>query len=97
MKRKATAADKSHMAAIQAMGCQLCLHLGHGPTPAEIHHCRTRLGWGRSSHRDVIGLCPQHHRGEPGGIHSHGRDEFTAMYGISEIDLLRNAESMTVF
>jgi hypothetical protein len=97
MKRKASAADKQHMARVQAMGCQLCLHLGLGQTPAEIHHVRSRHGWGRSSHRDVIGMCPLHHRGQPGGVHDMGRDEFTAHYGISELDLLRNAEAMTVF
>ena len=97
MKRKSSAADRAYMKRICDLGCQLCIHLGLGETACEIHHVRVRHGFGRSSHREIIGLCAFHHRGEPGGIHAHGRDEFTAMYGISEMDLLRNAESMTVF
>ncbi len=70
------------------MPCCLCRHLGLGATPAEVHHVRARHGWGRSSHEDTIPLCPTHHRGQPGGVHDFGQDEFAAHYGISEMDLL---------
>ena len=88
-KRPASTADeKRHLASVAALGCILCQHLDFGPTPAEVHHVRERHGWGRSGHFATIPLCPFHHRGEPGGVHAMGREEFTALYGISEIDLL---------
>lgn len=88
-KAKSTAAERAHLAAVAALGCILCQHLGFGPTPAEVHHVRVNHGWGRSGHFNTIGLCPFHHAGQPGGVHSMGRDEFTARYGISELDLLQ--------
>lgn len=85
---KATPAERVHLAAVAAMGCCLCEHLGVGATLAEVHHVRARHGWGRSGHFATIPLCPKHHRGQPGGVHDMGREEFTAKYGISEIELL---------
>jgi hypothetical protein len=85
---KATPADRAHMGAVAAMGCCLCEHLGSGATPAEVHHVRARHGWGRSGHDKVIPLCRAHHTGQPGGVHDMGREEFTALYGVSEIELL---------
>ena len=85
---QATAAERAHIGAVAAMGCCLCLHLGFGATPAEVHHVRAWHGWGRSGHMNTIPLCPFHHRGEPGGIHSMGRKQFAAYYGISEMELL---------
>ena len=88
-KRPASTTDeKRHMAAVAALGCILCQHLDFGPTPCEVHHVRVNHGWGRSGHFNTIGLCPAHHRGQPFGVHDMGRDEFTARYGISELDLL---------
>ena len=88
MKRTATAAERRHLASVSAMGCIVCVEcLGQGETPAVVHHVRSRHGWGRSSHMDTIPLCPEHHTGKA-GVHSMGRDEFTAMHGISELYLL---------
>ncbi len=84
----ATAEEKRHLAAVATLGCILCQHLDFGPTPAEVHHVRERHGWGRSGHFATIPLCPAHHRGQPFGVHDMGRSEFTARYGISEMDLL---------
>ena len=88
MKREATAAERRYMARVQGYGCILCLYLGLGATPAEVHHVRVKHGWGRTSHFDTIGLCWPHHRGQPGGVHDMGREEFTECYGISELELL---------
>lgn len=88
MKRTATAAEKRHMERIAKMGCCLCVHLGYGPSPAEVHHVRVKHGWGRSSHLDTIPLCTLHHRAPDIGVHGMGREEFTATYGISELELL---------
>lgn len=85
---QASAAERAHLAAVARMGCCLCIHLEFGPTPAEVHHCRVNHGWGRSGHFATIPLCPTHHRGQPGGVHDMGREEFTVRYGISEMELL---------
>lgn len=85
---RATNAEREHMGRVAAHGCCLCAHLGYGHQPAEVHHVRARHGWGRSGHMNTIGLCALHHRGQPGGVHDMGREQFTAHYGISEIELL---------
>lgn len=87
-KDRATNVEREHMARVAAMGCCLCIHLGYGGTPAEVHHVRVKGGWGRSGNMNTIGLCPEHHRGQPGGVHDMGREQFAAHYGISEIELL---------
>lgn len=88
MKRTSTAAEKRHLARVAAMPCCLCMFLGWGATPAEVHHVRVRHGWGRSSHLDTIPLCAHHHRDQKDGVHGMGREEFTELYGISELQLL---------
>jgi hypothetical protein len=88
MKRTTSAADKQHLQKVAALGCILCDWLGTPGTPAQIHHVRVRHGWGRSSHQAVIGLCDFHHNDQKAGVHGQGREEFTAMYGVSELALL---------
>lgn len=88
MNRSASAEDKRHLTKVAALDCELCRFLGYEGTPAEVHHARVRHGWGRSSHKSVIPLCPPHHRDPVIGIHGMGREEFTETYGISEMDLL---------
>lgn len=91
---RATSAERAHMARVAALGCCLCAHLNYGHTAAEVHHVRARHGWGRSGHLNTIPLCPRHHRGQPGGVHDLGREQFTAHYGISEIELLEKVEQL---
>ena len=88
MKRTSTLRDKKHLASVAALGCILCSHAyGNYEVPAEVHHVRVNHGWGRSSHLMTIGLCPEHHRGNS-GVHNHGREEWKAVHGFSEMDLL---------
>lgn len=88
MKRTSTLADKKHMARVAALGCICCSHVyGHNDTLAEVHHVRARHGFGRTSHLMTIPLCPEHHRGKT-GVHNHGRNEWEALHGFSEMDLL---------
>jgi hypothetical protein len=70
---------------IARLGCSLCRHLGYGETPCEIHHIR-RFG-GKRKNAEVIGLCPEHHRGNT-GVHGLGRKGFENRYGIDEQTLL---------
>lgn len=44
----------------------------------------------RNSNRNAIPLCPEHHRGNT-GYHGLGRRAFERTYGLTELDLLREA------
>jgi hypothetical protein len=41
----------------------------------------------------VIGLCPEHHRGNT-GVHGLGRKAFEKKYGLTEEDLLAQTEEL---
>ncbi|OWT68070.1 MULTISPECIES: Ref family recombination enhancement nuclease [unclassified Achromobacter] len=85
---QSTAAERRYLGHVAALGCQLCLFLGYGATPAIVHHQRTGQGWGRASHYRTAGLCPPHHQHSGYGVHDMGRQEFEDMYGISEVALV---------
>jgi hypothetical protein len=88
VKKSSTAEEKRHMQRVADLGCILCSHvLGYNDTPAQVHHVRVNHGWGRSSHMMTIPLCVEHHTGKT-GVHSMGRNEFSDMYGYSELDFL---------
>jgi hypothetical protein len=74
-----------HYGAIAKLGCILCRHLGYKDTPCEIHHIR-KYGMRRDD-APVIGLCPEHHRGNT-GVHGLGKKSFARTYNLSEEDLL---------
>lgn len=76
---------KKHYDKVANLGCILCLKLGFGPTPCEIHHIR-RFG-GKRDNAPVIGLCPEHHRGNT-GIHGLGAKGFEKRYGFDQQFLL---------
>lgn len=79
--------EKEHYAKVARLGCSLCkFALGYDDTPCEIHHIR-RMG-GKRSLAPVIGLCPEHHRGNT-GIHGLGRKEFESRYQTDEQTLLK--------
>lgn len=83
-----SAAGKRHMARVASIGCVLCLRLGYGVTPAEVHHIRTGTGAGRrADDAESISLCLEHHRGNT-GIHGMGRKAFERCYNITELELL---------
>ena len=83
--------EKKHYAKIAQLGCSLCRHLGYGETPCEIHHIR-RFG-GKRENAEVIGLCPEHHRGNT-GVHGLGRKGFESRYGIDEQTLLLQTKQL---
>lgn len=87
-KPQATAAEKSHMARVAAIGCILCRYLGHGKTPCAVHHLRTGMGKMRAPNHWTLGLCPPHHQFSGYGVHDIGRQQFADRYGISEVELL---------
>lgn len=70
-----------------SVGCVLCVHLGLGETPAELHHPRTGVGAARRAPDSaVISLCTEHHRGNS-GVHGMGRKAFERHYGVTEAEL----------
>jgi hypothetical protein len=72
------------MEKVASVGCILCHQLGHGYSPAEVHHI------GDTAERSdflTIGLCPEHHRGGT-GFHGLGEREFNRRYKTSEVQLL---------
>ena len=76
---------KKHLSRVADLGCILCWHLGYEDTPTELHHIRRT---GKRANAPVIGLCPEHHRGNT-GIHGLGRKAFERKYQITEEGLLQ--------
>ena len=85
----ANKAEKQWMSDLSALGCVVCRNLGHGESPAEIHHLKIGCGIGqRSTDFLTIPLCPQHHRLGGDGIAFHANSKlWQEKYG-DEIDLL---------
>jgi hypothetical protein len=78
--------ERKHYDKVARLGCILCKSAFEMPhTPCEIHHIR-RLG-GKRSLAPVIGLCPEHHRGNT-GVHGLGRKAFERTYNTTEEALL---------
>jgi hypothetical protein len=89
-----TLKEKKHMNAVAELGCAVCRRMGYPGTPAEIHHKRAGTGAGRrSSHMEVIPLCPEHHRGKT-GLHGLGTKGFPKHWGFDEDDLLADVNSL---
>lgn len=88
-RKSSTAAEKAHMGRVAALGCVVChCCLGIPGSPAIVHHLRTGQGKMRASHFNTMPLCPAHHMNSGIGLHDMGRNEFAAMYGLSELELL---------
>lgn len=79
-----TKAQRKHYGDVANLGCSLCRVLGYFDTPCELHHIRRA---GKRDNAPVIGLCPEHHRGNT-GVHGMGRKAFEKKYGITEEELL---------
>ena len=89
-----TKAEKQHMSRVAELGCAVCRRMGYAGTPAELHHKRAGTGAGRrSSHMEVIPLCPEHHRGNT-GIHGLGTKGFPKYWGYDEDDLLADVAKL---
>lgn len=87
-----TKAEKQHMDKVARLGCMVCKRLyGISGGPVELHHPRRGTGMGmKASNFDVIGLCPEHHRGNS-GVHGLGTKGFEKRYGFTEEELLNDA------
>ncbi len=82
----------AHLLRVGELGCAVCRRMGYPGTPAEIHYRVGCVGTGtRSSHFDVLGLCPEHHRGAT-GLHGLGKRDFKRHWGYDEDDLLADTQ-----
>tara|TARA_R110000764_G_scaffold218067_3_gene305360 strand:- start:59 stop:391 length:333 start_codon:yes stop_codon:yes gene_type:complete len=80
-KKSKTAAERRHMDAVAQLGCICCHKMGYDDSPAELHHIKEQTGMGlRSSHYEVIPLCPMHHRSSDVAYHV-APAKFTAKWG----------------
>ena len=88
MKKKPTKAEKKHMDKVAGMGCCVCVNLGLGETPAEIHHIGNGTMGKRAGNHEVIPLCHIHHRTGGYGVAVHsGRVQWESNFGL-ESELL---------
>ena len=82
-----TKTERIYFNKVAELGCIVCA------MPAEIHHLRTGAGIGMKS-KDVIPLCPNHHRNGGHGVAIHaGRLAFEANYG-TELELLEKVRKL---
>lgn len=79
-------AEKDYMGRVAALGCVVCRLLGHGASPAQVHHVRAGQGKGqRSGSYCTVPLCLDHHTG-PRGV--HGDRACLRQLNVDELDLL---------
>lgn len=83
-----TASERDYMGRVGALGCYLCIHLGYGATPAQVHHLREGVGMGqRNNSWLTVPLCDAHHsNASPDGI--HGQRKAWKLAGVGELDAL---------
>ncbi|MEE9510347.1 MAG: Ref family recombination enhancement nuclease [Candidatus Bathyarchaeia archaeon] len=76
-KKKPTKAEREYMSRVAELGCIIC------KSPAELHHL-TGAGMGLRS-KDIIPLCPFHHRtgGHGNAIHA-GTETWENIFGTQE-------------
>ena len=85
--------EKEHLNKVASMGCVVCINLGYGPSPAEVHHIGNGTMGKRASNFEVIPLCAQHHRLGGYGVAVHaGRKTWEQNFG-TEKELLAQVKS----
>jgi hypothetical protein len=67
-----------HVERVASLGCVICRRLGHGYSPAEVHHVAE--GSGLRSHFAIAPLCREHHQGSS-GFHRMGK-QFLKLYRV---------------
>lgn len=84
-----TKAEQAWMDAICRIGCIVCLRLGWGATPGEVHHILDEANR-KISHMLTLCLCMSHHRANLNNAQivsrHHWRTEFERRYG-TEMDM----------
>ncbi len=83
------------MSRVAELGCIVSVGGIRCEAPCELHHVTIRKGMGlRASHKDILGLCPKHHRTGGFGVAVHaGVRTWEANWGTQE-DLLALTREM---
>lgn len=74
-----------YMARVAELPCLVCIMLGLGNSPAEVHHVQSVRG--ELTDFLTVPLCPEHHRGAS-GVHGMSRRAFEMRYQMSALDLV---------
>ena len=83
--KKPTKAESNHMDKVASMGCLVCVNLGLGETPAEIHHIGNGTMGKRATNYETIPLCHIHHRTGGYGVSVHqGRVQWESNFGTEQ-------------
>jgi len=83
----ATVSESQYMNTVAELGCYLCQHLGHGATPAQLHHPREGSGMAqRAQNWLVIPTCQHHHLDAQDGL--HGLRKAWKLASVGEMDAL---------
>jgi hypothetical protein len=90
-----TVAEKRHAGQVVALGCISCRKMGIKDSPAEVHHIRHGVGKGqKASNKDILPLCPSHHRNGGYGVAYHaGRVAWEKQFG-TELELLEEVRRL---
>lgn len=86
-------AEREYLNRVVSLGCIVCRNLGHGETPAHVHHIRTGKGMAqRASNYETIPLCPAHHQHGGHGVAIHaGQKTWETNFG-TELELLEQVK-----
>ena len=91
---RATAKQKRLFDKISSIGCIVCKNEFGVDSPAQIHHCRSKLGISQRNHNTVIPLCPRHHMiGAYGEAIHAGKKEWEKNFG-TELELHEQVMNM---
>ena len=86
-------AEKDYLNRVAGLGCIVCRNLGHGETPAHVHHVRTGIGMSqRASNYETIPLCPQHHQHGGIGVAIHADQKTWESNFGTELELLEQVK-----
>jgi hypothetical protein len=81
----ANKADSTYMGIVADLGCIVCRNNGYPDSPAECHHIGNKTLGKKASNRDIIPLCPIHHRSGNNGVAVHsGRKSFEKNFGTEQ-------------
>tara|TARA_R100000655_G_scaffold108550_1_gene160728 strand:+ start:570 stop:842 length:273 start_codon:yes stop_codon:yes gene_type:complete len=84
--------EREYCRRVVELNCIACRKIGFYDTPAEIHHITNKTMGKKSSHQDIIPLCPYHHRLSNESIHLSPKT-FISKFGTQK-ELLEQVKTM---
>lgn len=79
-------AESDYLNKVAESGCVVCRNLGHGETPAQIHHIRAGQGAAqRADNFSVLPLCHWHHQNGGYEVAFHaGQKRWEELFGTEQ-------------